>query len=82
MDKLSERMSEHYEIDGLTVTFTPWHSDYQAEDFVAINVTREGRVVYHAGMTHVVPSEEQAREVVETLAAIDEWLKDVKVVEQ
>ena len=73
--------SEHYEIDGLTVTFTPWYSEYMAENFVAISVTRDGREVYHAGMTHVVPSEEQAREVVETLAAIDEWLKDKKVVE-
>lgn len=70
-----------YEIDGLTVTFTPWHSDYQADDFVAISVTRDGREVYHAGMTHVVPSEEQAREFVETMAAIDGWLKDRKVME-
>ena len=70
-----------YEIDGLTVTFTPGYSEYMAEDFVAISVTRDGREVYHVGMTKVVPSEEQAREVVETLAALDERLKDRKVVE-
>lgn len=74
--------SEHYEIDGLTVTFTPWHSDYLNENFIAVRITRDGREVYHAGMTKAVPSEEQAREVVETLAALDEWLKDEKVVEQ
>lgn len=68
-------MQKRYEIDGLTVCFTPWHSEALDEDFVAVSVRRDGREVFHSGMTKLVPSEQQARYVVEALTMIERALK-------
>lgn len=70
-------MSEHYKVDGFEVVFSPWHSEYLAEDFVGVSVRRGEREVFHAGMTKLVPSAEQAREVVETMTILEESLKVV-----
>lgn len=59
-----------YEIDGFTVVFTPWHSEYLDEDFVAISVLDGGREVLHAGMTHANPSEYMAQKEVDLLLAM------------
>ena len=59
-----------YEIDGYEVVFAPWHSEYLNEDFVAVNVLRDGREVMHAGMTHVEPSEQAAREQIGLVKAL------------
>lgn len=64
-------MSEHYEIDGFEVVFTPWHSEYLDEDFTAVSVLNGGREVFHSGMTKLVPSKEQAREIVETMLILE-----------
>ena len=63
-------MSEHYEIDDYDVVFAPWHSEYLAEDFMGVSVRRDGHEVFHAGMTKLEPSAEQAREVVETMEVL------------
>lgn len=60
-----------YEIDGFEVVFSPWHSDYVDEDFTAVSVLRDGRERFHAGMTKLVPSVEQARELVETMLILE-----------
>ena len=70
-------MSERYEIDGFEVVFTHWHSECLAEDFMGVSVRRDGREVYHAGMTKLAPSVEQAREIVETMTMLEEALKVV-----
>lgn len=70
-------MSEHYEIDGFEVVFSPWRSEYLAEDFMGVSVRRDGREVFHAGMTKLIPSAEQAREVVKTMNMLEESLKAV-----
>lgn len=57
-------MSE-YDIDGLAVRFIPWHSEYMDEDFIAVSIWKDGRELMHAGMTHVEPSLEAARQEVE-----------------
>lgn len=63
-------MSVRYEIDGYEVVFVPWHSEYLDEDFVAVYVLRDGREVMHAGMTHVEPTEQAAREEVGLVRAL------------
>lgn len=60
-------MEKRYEIDGLTVCFTPWHSEALGEDFIAVSVRRDGVELLHSGMTKLEPSEQQARHVVEAL---------------
>lgn len=70
-------MSKSYTVDGFEVVFTPWHSEYLAEDFIGVSIRRDGYEVYHAGMTRLVPSAEQAREIVETMTMLDEALKVV-----
>lgn len=68
-------MSERYEIDGFEVVFVPWHSEYMNEDFMAVYVLKDGREVMHAGMTHIEPTEEAARNnvvlVLETLERLN-----------
>lgn len=68
-------MSESYAVDGFEVVFTPWHSESLTEDFMGVSVRRDGYEVFHAGMSKLVPSEEQAREIVETMAMLEEALK-------
>lgn len=68
-------MSKSYTVDGFEVVFSPWHSEYLAEDFMGVSVRRDGYEVYHSGMTKLVPSVEQAREIVETITMLDEALK-------
>lgn len=68
-------MSERYEVDGFEVVFTPWHSESLAEDFTAVSVRRDGREVFHSGMTKLKPSKEQAREVVETMLILEKAVK-------
>lgn len=70
-------MSERYEVDGFEVVFTPWHSEFLAEDFIGVSVRRDGYEVYHAGMTKLAPSMEQAREIIETMTMLEEALKVV-----
>ena len=65
-------MSEHYEIYGYDVFFVRWHSEYLDEDFVAVSVAKDDREVFHSGMTHLEPSEEQARKLVECCRRICE----------
>ena len=65
-------MSEVYEIDGYEVVFTPWHSEYLDEGFVSIKAMRDGCEVFHAGMTHAVPSDDEARMTVELVKALQE----------
>lgn len=62
-------MSEHYEIDGYEVVFTPWHSESMDEDFMSVSIRHDGHEVFHAGMTHLEPSEETARREVEFMLA-------------
>lgn len=68
-------MTEYYKVDDYEVVFHPWHSEYMDEDFVAVYVLKDGREVMHAGMTHIEPSEEAARNevvhVLETLKRLD-----------
>lgn len=64
-------MSYLYEIGGYTVIFTPWHSEYMDEDFIAVSVMSDGREVLHAGMTHIEPSAESARKEVEFVTALE-----------
>lgn len=61
-----------YEVDGYEVVFTPWHSDYLEEDFVAVSVKKDGHEVFHAGMTHREPSELNAEHVVALVRALTE----------
>ena len=68
-------MSKSYTVDGFEVVFTPWHSEYLAEDFMGVSVRRDGYEVYHAGMTKLVPSVEQAREIVEAMTMLDKALR-------
>lgn len=68
---------ESYVVDGLEVVFTPWHSEYLAEDFMGVSVRRDGHEVFHAGMTKLAPSVEQAREIVETMTILEPVLKVV-----
>lgn len=68
-------MQNRYEIDGLMVCFTPWHSEALDEDFIAVSVRRDGMELFHSGMTKLVPSEEQARHVVEALVMVERALK-------
>ena len=70
-------MSERYEVDGFEVVFTPWHSEFLAEDFIGVSVRHDGYEVYHAGMTKLAPSVEQAREIIETMTMLEEALKVV-----
>lgn len=70
-------MTESYTVDGFEVVFTPWNSEFLAEDFMGISVRRDGYEVFHAGMTKLVPSVEQAREVVDTMTMLEEALKVV-----
>lgn len=70
-------MSERYEVDGFEVVFTPWHSEFLAEDFMSVSVRLDGYEVFHAGMTKLMPSVEQARKVVETMTMLEEALKVV-----
>lgn len=70
-------MSESYTVDGFEVVFTPWHSEYLAEDFMSVSVRRDGHEIFHAGMTKLVPSVEQAYEIVETMTMLEEALKVV-----
>lgn len=68
-------MNKRYEIDGFEVLFKPWYSEALEEDFIAVYVLRDGREVMHSGMTHLVPSEEQAREIVETMLMLHKGLE-------
>lgn len=70
-------MNKSYTVDGFEVVFTPWHSEFLAEDFMGVSIRRDGYEVYHIGMTKLVPSAEQAREIVETMTMLDEALKVV-----
>ena len=70
-------MSESYMVDGFEVVFTPWHSEYLAEDFMGVSIRRDGHEVFHAGMTKLAPSMEQAREIIETMTMLEEALKVV-----
>lgn len=70
-------MSKSYTVDGFEVVFTPWHSESLAEDFMGVSVRRDGYEVFHAGMTKLAPSVEQAREIVETMTMLEEALKAV-----
>ena len=70
-------MSIRYEIGGYEVVFTPWHSEYLAEDFMGVSVRRDGHEIFHAGMTKLAPSMEQAREIIETMTMLEEALKVV-----
>lgn len=70
-------MSESYTVDGFEVVFTPWHSEYLAEDFMGVSVRRDGHEIFHAGMTKLAPSMEQAREIIETMTMLEEALKVV-----
>lgn len=63
--------TERYEIGGFEVVFTPWHSEYLNEDFMAVSVLNDGREVFHSGMTKLQPSEEQARNIVETMLILE-----------
>lgn len=63
-------MSIRYEIDGYEVVFVPWHSEYLDEDFAAVCVLRDGKEVMHAGMAHVEPTEQSAREGVGFVKAL------------
>ena len=70
-------MNKSYTVDGFEVVFTPWHSESLAEDFMGVSIRRDRHEVYHAGMTKLVPSVEQAREIVEAMTMLDEALKVV-----
>ena len=63
-------MGEYYEVDSYEVVFHPWYSEYMDEDFMAVYVLKDGREVLHAGMTHIEPTEENARKQVELLKAL------------
>jgi hypothetical protein len=70
-------MGERYEVGCFEVVFVPWHSEYLAEDFMGVSIRRGGHEVFHAGMTKLVPSAEQAREIVETMTMLEEAVKVV-----
>ena len=42
---------------------------------MGVSIRRDGYEVYHAGMTKLVPSVEQAREIVETMTMLDKALR-------
>lgn len=70
-------MSKSYTVDGFEVVFTPWHSESLDDDFMGVSIRRSGYEVFHAGITKLVPSMEQAREIVETMTMLEEALKGV-----
>lgn len=65
------RTSERYEVDGFEVAFVPWYSEYLDENFVAVYVFKDGNMVMHAGMTHIEPSEDNARKEIELFLALE-----------
>ena len=70
-------MNKSYMVDGFEVVFTPWYSEALSEDFMGASVRRDGYEVFHAGMTKLVPSVEQARHIVETVTMLEKALKGV-----
>lgn len=73
---MKDNKTERYEVDGYEVVFVPWHSEYLDEDLVAVSILKDGHEVMHAGMTTLVPSEEQARKEVEHVLAIQKAVQD------
>lgn len=67
---MSDSKTERYEVDGYEVVYRPWHSECMDEDFVAVSILKDGRELMHAGMAKLVPSEQQAREDVETMLRV------------
>ena len=68
-------MSKSYTVDGFEVVFAPWYSESLAEGFMGVSIRRGGYEVFHADMTKLAPSMEQAREIVETMIMLEEALK-------
>lgn len=67
---MTDSKAERYEVDGYEVVFRPWYSESMEEDFTAVYVLKDGGEMLHAGMTKLVPSEEQARDVVRDMLAL------------
>lgn len=68
-------MRKSYTVDGFEVVFIPWYSESTAENFMGVSIQRNGHEIFYFGMTKLLPSVEQAREIVETIAMLGKALK-------